>query len=159
MVEPESELTEAFMDEWTIIGIVCGVILGVIAVTVVLSLLICFVWRRKNETINEGKVKPRGKAGPNSGPRGRNPNSYGPPIENYTESYYVQPDEQHTLAPSAEMLHYQYQKERTSPPPLYSTPLPTQNQAKGGNDVLLEIPGLAPRQDTDTEVKNPLYEE
>ncbi|KAM3187115.1 hypothetical protein ACTXT7_002921, partial [Hymenolepis weldensis] len=35
----ETELTEAFMDKWVIVGITCGVILGVIVIVTIVSLL------------------------------------------------------------------------------------------------------------------------
>lgn len=43
--------------------------------------------------------------------------TYVPSLVNATQPYYVQPSEDKKLAPSAEMLHYQYQRDRNSTQP------------------------------------------
>nr|CDS33755.1 expressed conserved protein [Hymenolepis microstoma] len=154
MDESESELTEVFMDRWVIIGIVCGVILGVVVLVTIVSLLICFIWRRKHDSPKDnGYRNKNNNGGSDSDSSKKKSSSYGPPLRNSTQSYYVQPSDDRKLAPSAEMFHYQYQKDQNSsnlayPPTSAMSPPP---------GYMYEVPGLASQRDDDKEIANPLY--
>ncbi|KAL5964065.1 hypothetical protein TSMEX_008178, partial [Taenia solium] len=105
----DNELTEIFMDKWVTIGIACGVVLAAVIIVVIISLLACFIWRRKSEP----SKPPKSRSDSESNLKEKS-NSYVPNLVNATQPYYVQPSEEQKLAPSAEMLHYQYQRDRNS---------------------------------------------
>nr|CDS23249.1 expressed conserved protein [Echinococcus granulosus] len=146
----DNELTEGFMDRWVPIGIACGVILAAVIIVVILSLLACFIWRRKSEP----SKPPKSSSDSESTIKDKS-NSYVPNLVNATQPYYVQPSEDRKLAPSAEMLHYHYQKDRNSAQPYPSAPPMPPFPVEG--EYVYEIPGLAIPRDG-KEVTNPLYD-
>uniref|UniRef100_A0A0R3WSK8 Poliovirus receptor-related 3 like n=1 Tax=Hydatigena taeniaeformis TaxID=6205 RepID=A0A0R3WSK8_HYDTA len=105
-------LSEIFMDKWVTVGIACGVVLAVVIIIVIISLLACFIWRRRSEP-----AKPSKNRSDSESNLKEKSNSYVPNMANSTQPYYVQPSEDRKLAPSAEMLHYQYQRDRNSAQP------------------------------------------
>ncbi|VUZ50522.1 unnamed protein product [Hymenolepis diminuta] len=154
----ETELTEAFMDKWIIVGITCGVILGVIVIVTIVSLLVCFIWRQEKDSSKSERYRNKdSKNGSDSDSNRKKSSSYGPTLGNPTQPYYVQPSDDRKLAPSAEMFHYQYQKDQNNTNLPYPS-APTMPQPLDGNDYLYEVPGLAPPRGDDKEVVNPLYD-
>ncbi|KAL5109184.1 Ran-specific GTPase-activating protein [Taenia crassiceps] len=135
-MDEDNELTEIFMDKWVTIGIACGVVLAAVIIVVIISLLACFIWRRKSEPSKSSKNRSDSEL--NLKERS---NPYVPNLVNATQPYYVQPSEDQKLAPSAEMLHYQYQRDRSPAQTYPSAPPAPQFPAEG--EYVYEVPGLA----------------
>uniref|UniRef100_A0A5K3FI86 Neural proliferation differentiation and control protein 1 n=1 Tax=Mesocestoides corti TaxID=53468 RepID=A0A5K3FI86_MESCO len=140
-----------FMNQWETAYIACGSILAIVIIIVIASLLTCFVMRKKSKKTT---AVPEGNRRPVYG--GWHQADAYPTSSGYVaQPQYVQPSGDHKLAPSAEILHYKYQKEHANNQVTPSAP--PMPQLPNGEDFVYEVPGLASQQ-TEKEVLNPLYD-
>lgn len=75
----------------------------------------CCGRRQEKDSSKSGRYRNKGsKNGSDSDSNRKKSSSYGPTLGNPTQPYYVQPSDDRKLAPSAEMFHYQYQKDQNN---------------------------------------------
>ncbi|KAL7060249.1 hypothetical protein AAHC03_09813 [Spirometra sp. Aus1] len=144
--------TNVFWSHWRGAVIGCSIFLALIAVTVLFVLLVCYCAGKKDKSKKDSK--------------GKSMNHYGdsvpgnpPPYQSSYVPQYIQPPEERKLAPSAQMLHYQYKRDQMQSAETKLNNL-DETRAVHSPDAddagVYESAGLA--QTGPSEVKNPLFQ-
>uniref|UniRef100_A0A0X3NZY3 Neural proliferation differentiation and control protein 1 n=1 Tax=Schistocephalus solidus TaxID=70667 RepID=A0A0X3NZY3_SCHSO len=144
--------TDVFWAHWRGAVIGCSLFLALIAIIVLFVLLVCYCVGNRNKRKKGSEEK---KAKLSSEPVPANP----PPYQSSYVPQYVQPPEERKLAPSAQMLHYQYKRDQLHNADAQINNLdgsPSGHSSDVEDTRVYESAGLA---QTDTsEVKNPLFQ-